>query len=121
MVCFVVHILLPQRPRTCNNVALQRQVEHLIRHQNGQLCREEEVETSKYYEIRVCDEDTLALLRDFPTPFTVLKIDYLQSGENLYTYRKHKSPPRIQLLKSIYWSAKSAERFTPMNALSQTK
>lgn len=123
MVCFVVHILLPKKPRACNNIALQRQVEHLVRHQNGHLCREEDLESSKYYEIRICDEDTIALLRDFPAPFTVLKIDYLQSGENLFTYRNHKSPPRIPLLKTIYWSAKSTERWNlPIsNELSQTK
>ena len=123
MVCFVVHLLLPLQDREYNNAALERRVEHLTHHTNAIVWKTERYENQRYYQIRVCDEDTVTLLRDFPTPFSVLQIDYLHSGENLYTYRKHHSPPRIRLLKNIYWWAKSTERWKLpiLNVLSQTK
>jgi hypothetical protein len=111
MVCFVIHILLPLHTRTANNAALERRVEHLLHHTNSLVWKTVTLKNQKYYQIRVCDEDTVSLLRDFPTPFTVLQIDYLQSGENLFTYRKHHSPPHIPLLQEIYWLAKSTERW----------
>ncbi len=111
MVCFLVHILIPLQQRDCNNTALDSHVEHLVRHLNATIHKTVRYETETFYEIAVCDEDTVALLRDFPTPFSVLKIDFLQNKQNLFTYRKHHSPPRIPLLKNIYWLAKSTERW----------
>ncbi len=111
MVCFVIHILLPLQSRDSNNAALQRRVEHIVDHANASLWKTLLLKDQTYYQIRVCDEDAVIILRDFPTPFTVLQIDYLQSGESLFTYRKHHSPPHIPLLQKIYWLAKSTERW----------
>ena len=123
MVCFSVHILIPEPGRESNRLALERRIEHLVDHCNGQVCQMVPLENQQYYDIRICDEDTVGLLRDFPTPFTVVKVDYLQSGENLYTYRKHCPPPHVHLLKQIYWLAKSTERWRLpiLNVLPQTK
>lgn len=123
MVCFVVHIVLPLQPRNSNNAALERRVEHIARHANATLCSKVNLDHMLYYQYRVCENDTITLLRDFPTPFSVLQIDYLQSGENLFTYRKHKSPPHVPLLKQLYWLAKSTEcwNLPTLNALPQTK
>jgi hypothetical protein len=111
MVCFVVEILLPVQQRECNNAALQRRIEHLAHHTNASIWNMIRYDDQNYYQFRVCDEDTMTLLRDFPTPFSVLQINYLHSNENLYTYRKHHSPPTVTLLKQIYWLAKSTERW----------
>jgi hypothetical protein len=123
MVCFSVHILIPEPGRESNRIALEQRIQYIVKQCTGQVYKILSLENQQYYEIRTCDEDTVSLLRDLPTPFTVVKVDYLQSGENLYTYRKHCSPPRIHLLKQIYWLAKSTERWRlPIsNVLSQTK
>lgn len=123
MVCFVVDILVPYHQRESNNIALDRRIGHIARHTNSSIWASKLYEDQKYYQFRVCDEDAITLLRDLPTPFSVLKIDYLQSGENLFTYRNHKSPPHIPLLKQVYWLAKSTERWKlPIwNVQSETK
>lgn len=123
MVCFVLHITQPLGNRECNNVALERRIQHLAHHCNAQLSASIQVGRTKEYEVKLCDHDTVAFLRDFPIPFAVNKIDVLHSNYNLYTHRKHHSPPQIPLLKDIYWLAKSTERWrTPIsNELYQTK
>lgn len=123
MVCFVLHITQPLKDRECSNVALERRIQHLARHCNAHLSASIEVGRTKEYEVKVCDEDTVAFLRDFPIPFAVNKIDVLHSKYNLYTHRQHHSPPQIPLLKDIYWLAKSTERWhTPIsNELYHTK
>ena len=123
MVCFTVHIALPQPGRESNTLALERRIEHLVRHCNAQITQEQEIDKQRYYEIRVCNEDGVSLLRDFPSPFTVLKVDYLHTDGNLYTYRKHCPPPRTTLLKQVYWLAKSTERWRLpiLDVLPQTK
>jgi hypothetical protein len=110
MVCFALDIVVAI-PRGGNMGAVERRVEHLVRHCDADQTKQVLSDNSISYSIRVCDESTVALLRDLPQPFNVSKIDLLATGENLYTYRKHHEPPRIPLLKDVYWLAKSTERW----------
>ena len=123
MVCFRIHLCFPPSKRESSNSALQSRIEHIIRHSNASITGFIEYRGIQEYQISICDEETVALLRDLPTPFAVSNIDILHSNINLYKHRQHQSPPRIPLLQNIYWLAKSTERWqTPIShELSQTK
>ncbi len=112
MVCFSIRFLVPIHKRIMNDIALETRIKHILRHANAELDGVSSEEFVRQYIVRVCDEDTILLLRDLPVPFQVLSIDYLQSGDNLYTYRAHRSPPFVPLLQKIYWLAKSTEKWT---------
>lgn len=111
MVCFSLQIFIPQQKRQFNNAAIERRVKHTIHHMNAQIYKEDEQNGMKFYEVRICDEDTVGLLRDLPLPFAVGRIDMPHYNANLYLYKHHHAPPRVPLLKDIYWLAKSTERW----------
>jgi hypothetical protein len=111
MVCFSIELLVPKSERDYGNRAVLRRVEHLLRHCNTNYEKVKETESFWLYLVQICDEDAVTLLRDLPTPFNVLAINILHTKENLYTYRKHRSPPPILLYKKVYWLAKSTERW----------
>ena len=113
MVCFELEIIC-QIPKNGNQAAIERRVEYILRHCNAESQRKESSNTTISYVIRVCDDGAVGILRDLPTPFNVTYINIL-SGGNLYTYRNHREPPRIRVLKDIYWLAKSTERWKIMN------
>lgn len=110
MVCFEVEISLAIRDRA-SPAALESRVHHLAHHCNADLKRVSQTENTIEYSLRLCDEDAKTLLRDFPTPFNVKKIILLHPGSILYLHRNHHEPPRIPLLKDVYWLAKSTERW----------
>jgi hypothetical protein len=110
MVCFELEVSLILHQRS-NEAALDRQIQHLVRHCNADLRNFTQTVGAMDYSIRVCDQSAASLLRDFPTPFNVKKITLMRTGEILYLHRKHSMPPRIPLLKDIYWLAKSTERW----------
>jgi hypothetical protein len=111
MVCFSIQIFIPQQQRESNNAVIHQKVKQICKYMNAEIMKEEQQSTLKFYEIRACDNDTVGLLRDLPTPFAVGRIDFLHFNTNLYLHRKHHAPPRIPLLKDIYWLAKSTERW----------
>lgn len=110
MVCFEVEISLFV-PEKGNPAALDSRVQHLARHINADLRKLSQTNGLIEYSFRLCDEDAKTLLRDFPTPFHVKKISLLHPGGLLYLYKNHREPPRVPLLKDIYWLAKSTERW----------
>jgi hypothetical protein len=120
MVCFSVDIVL-QIPKRSNVEALERRVAHLMHHCNADYTKQKQTENLFFYNARICDEDAVTLLRDFPTPFNVQCITLLHTGETLYLYRKHHNPPPILLYKKIYWLAKSTERWKGINDGQNTK
>lgn len=71
----------------------------------------EQTDEFTHYKICVCDEETVALLRDLPQPFSVNQITFKRTGGTLYVFKHHKQPPPIPLLRDVYWMAKSAERW----------
>ena len=115
MVCFEVEIslLVPDKGIPA---ALDRRVQHLARHCNADLRKVCQTASCIDYYLRLCDEDAKTLLRDFPTPFNVKKITLLHPGGVLYLHRNHHSPPRIPLLKDVYWLAKSTERWKVLDS-----
>ncbi len=110
MVCFEVEITLALSQRV-NQGALERRVEHVVRHCNADLRKVSQTDFAIDYTIRLCDEETKTLLRDLPTPFNVKRVTILRTKSPLYTYRNHHVPPQIPLLQDIYWLAKSTERW----------
>lgn len=111
MVCFVIELSVGKSEREMNNEAIQRRILHLARHCNADIQKTNETSTRFYYRVQLCDADAVSLLRDMPQPFHVQQITLLHSKQVLYVYRKHETPPPIPLLKSVYWLAKSTERW----------
>ena len=111
MVCFQVEICIPRREREQNEAALESRIQHILKHNNAEYKKLTETEDKRTYSIRVCDEETVSVLRDFPQPFHVKQIQLSRSGEILYLYRRHFQPPRIPLFQNVYWMAKSAEKW----------
>ena len=111
MVCFSIQIFVPQQEKESNNSVLDRRVKQICKYMNAKIYQEQEKGDLKFYEVRLCDTDAVGLLRDLPTPFAVGRIDILHVNTNLYLHRNHHPPPRIPLLKDIYWLAKSTERW----------
>ena len=110
MVCFIIKLQV-NIPSHGERGTIQRLTEHVFFHSNADFSKTAETITCFFYSIRVCDEDTLTVLRDLPQPFHVESIHYLQSGDPLYMYRRHKQPPFNPLLQDIYWLAKSTEKW----------
>ena len=111
MVCFVIELVLPLSKKPSNDVVIQRRFEHLIHHLNAESEKIKETDELRHYIVRLCDEDAITLLRDMPLPFNVVSILIQRTGEFLYQHRRHHSPPQIPLYKSVYWLAKSTERW----------
>jgi hypothetical protein len=112
MSCFQIELVLHKHNRALYNRALERQVEHIVKNCNGSMVHLDETKEAITYTIQVCDEDAALLLRDFPMPFYVKKIDFLHNKENLYIFQKRCLPPAQPLSKKVYWLAKSVEKYS---------
>jgi len=110
MVCFEIEITVAI-PHRANQEAIERRVQHLARHCNADIHKICQTNEAIDYKFRLCDGDGKTLLRDFPTPFNVKQITILRPETVLYLHRNHQEPPRVPLLKDVYWLAKSTERW----------
>ena len=111
MVCFVIELVLPKSSKANNDVVIQRRFEHIVHHLNAESEKIKETDELRHYIVRLCDEDAITLLRDIPLPFNVMSIVIQRTNEFLYEHRRHHTPPPIHLYKSVYWLAKSTERW----------
>jgi hypothetical protein len=108
-----MELVLPKQRRELCNLAAQSRAEHIVKNSRATLRNVNETKESIVYEVIVCNEDASTLLRDFPMPFYVKKIDIVSTGHNLYLFRKHRRLPSSEhvLYKNVYWLAKSTERY----------
>lgn len=115
MSCFSIEIVLPKQRRELCNLAAESRVEHIVKNCNGILKSRDESKDCMTYTIIVCNEDAAILLRDFPMPFYVQKIEILSTGYPIYLFRKRCQPPSSLLHKHVYWLAKSTERYARLH------
>jgi hypothetical protein len=115
MVCFDVEIAYPLNKRTNVNQTFERRIEHLRRHHRGDILCQSFQGNLKHIRLAFCDEDTIAFLRDVPQPTFCVKIKLLRSDLFLYSNFKYTNtwvkPPKHLLLKKIYWTASSLEKW----------
>ena len=74
MVCFQIQIVFPKEERARTNAALDSRVRHILKHNLASIVKTEDTATTLEYVVAVCDESTVDLLRDLPTPFLVKRI-----------------------------------------------
>lgn len=118
MVCFDIEIAYPVSERYQTNQTFERRIEHLRHHYRGDPLSQRFEGGFKHLRFAFCDEDTFAFLRDVPQPTFCVSIKLLRS--DLYLYHNFKytkqyvKPPRHLLLKKIFWTASSLEKWQPV-------
>ncbi len=115
MVCFDVEIAYPISSRFQTNQTFERRIEHLRKHHRGDPLSQSFQGNLKHIRLAFCDEDAVAFLRDVPQPTFCVSIKLLRSDLLLYSNFKYTTtwvkPPRHPLLKKIYWTASSLEKW----------
>ena len=118
MVCFDIEIAYPISERYQTNRTYERRIEHLRDHYRGDLLSQRFEGNLKLVRFALCDEDGVAFLRDLPQPTFCVSIKVLRTDVYLYTNYKHTkqvcTPPKHLLLKKIFWTASSLEKWQPL-------
>lgn len=121
MVCFDIEIACPVSERNQTNQTYERRIEHLRRHYRGDPLSHRFEGSLKILRFALCDEDAIAFLRDVPQPTFCVSIKILRTNVYLYTNRKYTKqscvPPKHLLLKKMFWTASSLEKWQPSFAL----
>jgi len=118
MVCFDVEIAYPLTERRRNNLVFEQRVEHLRKLYRGDRLSKTMKNGFQHERFSFCDGDTFAFLRDVPEPTFCVSIKLLRS--DLYLYHNFKytkqcvKPPKHLLLKKIFWTASSLEKWQPV-------
>ena len=117
MVCFDVEIAYPVSERHQNNVVFEQRIEHLRKLHRGDILSKKFEGNLQHQRFSFCNEDAFAFLRDVPQPTFCVSIKLLRS--DLYLYKNYKytkqcvKPPKHLLLKKIFWTASSLEKWQP--------
>jgi hypothetical protein len=117
MVCFIVEIAYPFVERHQNHLVFEQRIEHLRKLHCGDRLSKTLQNGFQHQRFSFCDEDTFAFLRDVPEPTFCVSIKLLRSDLYLYSNYKYTSksikPPKHLLLKKIFWTASSLEKWQP--------
>ncbi len=117
MTCFDIFIAYPLSPWNASNTAFDERIRHLQKHYNVDAKNTFETQTTRYLRLSVCDEDAVGFLRDLPRPTYCLWIRSLYQETFVYgNYKatgKWVAPPKNSLLKRVYWTASSLEKWQP--------
>ena len=117
MVCFELLIAYPLRSWEYSNTVFEQRIRHLRRHYNADEKNCFVVGGTRYLLLTVCNEDAIDFLRDVPEPVYCLWIR-IRNQPN-YMYANYKAtgkwivPPKELLLKRVYWTASSLEKWQP--------
>jgi len=117
MVCFDIEIAYPVSERRQTNQTYERRIEHLRHHYRADPLSQEFYGAYKHLRFALCDEDAVSFLRDVPQPTFCVSIKLLRSDSFLYSNGKYTKrwikAPKHLLLKKIYWTASSLEKWQP--------
>jgi hypothetical protein len=115
MVCFRIDLVFPKQvTKNSYTGVIEARAEHLFKHRNAAIKGKIDTPSSVEYIVSVCDQDTVELLRDLPTPFIVKSITLLYTKQVLYLHKKHHQPPCDKIFRDVYWLAKSTERWSSL-------
>ena len=114
MVCFEVLLAYPYSPRDVINTMNEKKLEYLRKVHLADYIGTYIENNTVYLQLAICDDDAVSLLRDVPPSVYCVWIKFLRSEIFLYSNKKVTGtsviPPRLHLLKKIYWSASQLER-----------
>lgn len=103
------------------NISNETRLQHLLKHFCGDQVGKQTKQDYILYTIWICDTAAANFLRDLPEPFFVVFIRQKYNKELLYMNPKvrisyAKIPlPKIEILRDVYWNAKSCEKNQPPN------
>ena len=113
MVCFTIAFAQPVIHQPRKKITQDMRIQHICKHTNAEILSRAVLEGVEYFEMAVCDNEAIDLLRDMPEPITCLSIKFHKKDIALYkNYKILKEecvPPTNSYLKRVYWTASQLE------------
>ena len=115
MVCFEVEIAFPLQSKEGSNLVYLERIHHLSKHYNADPKKSDRNGCYLHLTFAVCNEDAIGFLRDLPFPTFCVKVGILREEVLLYSNYKYTGiyvyPPKLHLLKQVYWQASSLQKY----------